>query len=369
MKRLLSLLLVAVLFVSCSTPVAEETATSPEAVTPVETPQVTPVTPIDEHDHEHVGEILSTEVYQAILEAATELELNIKYVDQASGVAYGTELEDEDITISALDGGVKEELYRVDKSREWVDLKGKIGDQLIVVEKNPQTQDGRVFLLDVNTKETTDIVGDKIYHGPVTSNFVVRENKVYFAYDEKNEDIGLVSFDVTTGELVMEVEHAFDPKEHQGDLYYLKMVNYEVGLYKLSADGETETVVDPGLNIYDYYLLGDRLDLLLYVVSSGDQFNYLRIKDFIGGGSMNDYPFVKPIVWGEDILIANSEHQTIVEDGAHIHAFPENSQVGQDTYFTYATGDKLYFTTTSDDGNRYYSISQTDLLREIEDEH
>lgn len=364
MKRLVWILLVTLLVVACSN---QPPAPAPETSTPTtgEMTPVTPVTPIDEHDHEHVGDMLSVETYQEIIDAAKELPFAIKYVD-ADQTAYGTELVGDEIAVVMLQGEQKEELYRVDKSTEWVDIKAKLGDELVIVEKNPNTQDGRVFLLNVVSKEDKTVIGDKVYHGPVTSNFVVRGDSVYFAYDEEGTDIALVKYDVATGELTTEVENAFDPKEHQGAMYYLQTVGHEVGLYRLTAEGETETVVDPGLNLYDYYFLEDRLDLLLYVVSQGDQFNFLRITDFLAGGAMNDYPFVKPIIWGEDVLVANGEHQTIVEHGEHIHAFPDNSLVNQDTFFTFETEDNYYFMITPEGGNRHFVIDKATLLGILE---
>ncbi|HHT20004.1 MAG TPA: hypothetical protein GXZ74_01020 [Tissierellia bacterium] len=114
MKRLIGWLLLAVLVVSCGAPAAEE---SP-AETLTESPALTPVTPGHDHDHEHIGEILPTEVYRAIIDAANELPINVKYVDQSSAIAYGTELIGEEIVISSLDGDEKTELYRVDKATD-----------------------------------------------------------------------------------------------------------------------------------------------------------------------------------------------------------------------------------------------------------
>lgn len=360
MKRILSLLLVVLLLVACSSPAQPTPAEPVETDQPAET-GVSPVTPVDghDHDHDHVGEVLSEETFQAVLAAATEQPMNIEYVDQTTGTAYGTKLVDEDIVLYRLGEGEPEELYRVAMTTEWVDVKTMVGDQLVVLERNPRTEDGRVFLLDVNTKQDTTIIGDKVYHGPVTSDFIVRGDKIYFAYDENAIDVALVSYDVGQNELTTEVPNAFDPKEHQGEIYFLQAEAGKISLQKMTDEGEIEMVVEPGLNLYDYFFLGERLDLLVFTISQGDEFTYFRIKDFFGDGSMNEFPYIKPIVWGDDVLIATTEHQTIYEHDDHLHTFPEASYVGVDTYFTLETDTAYYFTTVSPEGNRFYAIDKT----------
>ena len=356
MKRLLSLLLVAFLLVACSSPVKETPSRAQD--TPAEAETAPPEDHDHDHDHVHVGDVLTGETFEAILAAASEQPINIEYVDQASGLAYGTKLVDEDIVLYRLDGDELEELYRVAMTTEWVDIKAMVGDQLVVLERNPRTEDGRVFLLDVNTKQDTTIVGDKIYHGPVTSDFIVRGDKIYFAYDENAIDVALVSYDVGQNKLTTEVANAFDPKEHQGEIYFLQTEDNKISLRKINPTGDIEMVVEPGLNLYDYFFLGERLDVLVFTISQGDEFTYFRIKDFFGSGSMNEFPYIKPIVWGDDVLIAATEHQTIYEHDDHLHAFPEASQVGVDTYFTLETDEAYYFITASPTGNRFYSIDK-----------
>ncbi|NMB03027.1 MAG: hypothetical protein GX978_00565 [Tissierellia bacterium] len=363
MKRLLGLALVLLFAVSCTTGQVEEPPADPATSTPIETPsgEATPVPLPEEHDHEHFGEVISSELYQSMLDTATEHPVNVEFIDPETGIAYGTVLTGDMIQVHSYNMGEMELLYEVDRATEWVDIKAKLNDQLVVVEKNPSTQLGRIFLLDINTKEQTDIINEPLYHGPFTSEYIVRDGKLFFTYDKDNQDIAIVSYDPEDGSLVTVIEDGFDLKLHKEDMYYLQMVGNDVGLYKMTTDGEQVEVVEPGLNLYDYYLLDDRLDLLTYILQ-GDTFYYLRITDFHGGGPLSEFAFVKPIIWGDDVMIGSAEHQTLIEHDDHLHALPEVTQVGQDTYFTYQHENEYYFITVNEAGTRYYSIPKDELF-------
>lgn len=386
MKRLAVLVLFVVLLAACSTgpsevatptetPITPETtAETPPSATPVNPPNATPVNPpsatpvpdVDEHDHEHFGEVISEEAYQAILDAATVTPIKVEYVNPETGIAYGTLLEGDKVRIYSLLDGQTEMVYEVDKETEWVDINAMIGNQLVILEKNPTTRLGRVFLLDVETKEETDILNEEIYHGPVTSEYIVRDGKVFFTYDKNNEDIAIVSYDPATKELETVVEDAFDLKLYQDEMYYLKLVDTQVGLYKLTVNGQEVEVVEPGLNLYDYYFVDGKLDLLTFILQV-DTFYYLRISDFFNGGPMAEFVFVQPNIMGEDVMIGTAEHQTLIQHGDHIHALPEFTMVGQDTYFTYDAQGVYYFVTVNNEATTYYSITKDNLLAQLGD--
>lgn len=365
MRKLLTLALVLLLFISCSAPDAQLTTEEGEK-TGSEAPSATPLTPAENTPIEGMPSVdfakhLTPEVYEKIIQASTELDVNVELIDPASGVQYATSSSKDKIDIIALDGGQRRVLKSIDIAFSWVDLKAIVGQELFVLMKNPGTDEGRLFTLNVDSLVEHDIVKDHIYNGPLTSPFIVHEQDVYFIHDPERDQVELAKYNVPTQVLSTVAANAFDIKEHKGELYYMKMADGQVSLVKSKFDGVEHEVIKPGLLIYDYYFLEDKLDVLTYV-NYGDEWHYFRIEDYLNKGPMKQFIFIQPNIYGSDIVLATAEHQSIVIYEDKIIALPVHEAVDRDTYFTLEHDGMFYYTTVGDEETHFYKIEKQKFI-------
>lgn len=368
MKKLLTFVLVALLFTACTAqdPVVT-TQESPQ--TAAEAPSVTPLTPTESSPIEGMpsddfAKYVTPEVYEEIIAASTEMDANVELIDPATGIHYATLRTDQSIQILAINGEDRQVLKEIDPAYSWVDIKAIVGNELFILMKNPGNDEGRVFTYNLDTKEETDIVKDHVYNGPLTSPFIVRGQDVYFVHDPQRDEVEIAKYNVESRELSTVMKNAFDMKEHGGELYYMKMADGQVSLVKTAFDGNETEVVKPGLNMYDYYFLNDKMDVLTYV-NYGDDWHYFRIEDYLNKGPMKQFIFIQPNIYGGDILVATAEHQSIVIYEDQIIALPVHEAVERDTYFTFEHDGEFYYSTVGEEETHFYKIKKDKFIELI----